>query len=146
MFKTARNNRVESPQLRGRNIAQGAGLTNMARQLGGSFGVALIATFIEKRSWVHRTHLLEHVSVYDPQLRERIDAIMRALIAKGSTAWEAQRQAWRAVEGLVVQQTYLLTYMDAFRIVGIFFLVCIPLLMLFKRRRRGGSGEPISMH
>lgn len=132
--------------LRGKDIAQGAGLTNMARQLGGSFGVALIATYIEKRSWVHRTHLLEHVSVYDPQLRQRVDAIMHALIAKGSTAWEAQRQAWRAIEGVVVQQTYLLTYMDAFRIVGIFFLVCIPLLMLFKRRRRDGRTGPVSMH
>ena len=47
-------------------IAQGAGLTNMMRQLGGSFGVALMTTFITKRSWTHRNHLLRYVSIYDP--------------------------------------------------------------------------------
>jgi hypothetical protein len=47
-----------------------------------------------------------------------------------------------ALEGTVVRQTFLLTYMDAFRIVGIFFL--IPLLLLFKRSR--GGPVPVSVH
>ena len=34
--------------LRGPAIAQGAGLTNMMRQLGGSFGVALITTYVDE--------------------------------------------------------------------------------------------------
>jgi MFS transporter, DHA2 family, multidrug resistance protein len=130
--------------LRGRDIAQGAGLTNMMRQLGGSFGVALMATFVEKRSWSHRQSLLEHVSMYDPTVRERINAIVRALLAKGSTLIDAERQAYGALEGIVTKQTFLLTYMDAFRIVGFFFLCCIPLLLLFKRTR--GAPPPVSVH
>jgi len=131
--------------LRGTDIAQGAGLTNMMRQLGGSFGVALIATFIEKRSWFHRQSLLTHVTVYDAPVRERFEAIVRGLVAKGSPLLEAQRQAYGALEGIVVKQTFLLTYMDAFRVVGVFFLCCIPLLLLF-RRRRGGAPVPAGMH
>jgi len=130
--------------LRGKDIAQGAGLTNMMRQLGGSFGVALIATFVEKRSWSHRQGLLEHVSIYDPAVRERLNAIVSALLAKGSTLLDAQRQAYGALEGIVTKQTFLLTYMDAFRIVGFFFLCCIPLLLLFKRSR--GTSAPVPMH
>jgi len=124
--------------LRGRDIPQGAGLTNMMRQLGGSFGIALIATYIQHRSASHRQNLLRHVSVYDPALRERMQGLVQALVAKGSTLFEARRQATAAIEGLVTRQTFLLTYMDAFRIVGVFFLACIPLLLLFKRGRRGG--------
>jgi DHA2 family multidrug resistance protein len=45
----------------------------------------------------------------------------------------------------VVKQTFLLTYMDAFRIVGVFFLCCIPMLLLFKRRS-GAAPAPVSMH
>jgi len=131
--------------LRGKDIAQGAGLTNMMRQLGGSFGVALIATYVEKRSWAHRQSLLAHVSIYEPTVRERLNAIVQALMAKGSTLVEAQRQAYGALEGIVAKQTFLLTYMDAFRIVGVFFLLCIPLLLLFKRRR-GGGPIPAGMH
>jgi DHA2 family multidrug resistance protein len=133
--------------LRGKDIAQGAGLTNMMRQLGGSFGVALIATYVQKRSWAHRQTLLEHVSIYDPALRERIYGVIQGLLAKGSTLVEAQRQAYGAIEGMVARQTFLLTYMDAFRIVGIFFLCCIPLLLLFKRRKRGAPpSEPVLAH
>jgi GAF domain-containing protein len=43
-----------------------------------------------------------------------------------------------------IGQTFLLTYMDAFRVVGIFFLACIPLLLLFKRSR--GGPVPVSVH
>ncbi len=130
--------------LRGKDIPQGAGLTNMMRQLGGSFGVALIATFIQHRSWTHRQNLLAHVSPYDFALRARLQAIVHGLMAKGSTLLEARQQAYGAIEGMVVRQTYLLTYMDAFRVVGIFFLCCIPLLLLFTRGRRAAA--PVSLH
>ena len=131
--------------LRGKDIAQGAGLTNMMRQLGGSFGIALVTTFIQLRSWTHRQSLLSHLSIYDPALQERLQAITGSLMAKGSSFLEAQQQAYAAIEGAVVRQTFLLTYMDAFRIVGIFFLVCIPMLLLFKRRT-GRAAAPVSMH
>jgi DHA2 family multidrug resistance protein len=117
----------------------------MMRQLGGSFGVALVATFIQYRSWTHRSQLIEHVSAYNPELRQRLAAITAGLVAKGSSLYDAQRQAYGAIEGAVLRQTFLLTYMDAFRIVGVFFLVCIPLLLLFKRRK-GEAPAPVSLH
>jgi len=131
--------------LRGKDIAQGAGLTNMMRQLGGSFGVALVATYVQHRSWTHRVDLLSHVSIYDPAVRERLSAITGGLMSRGSDFYQAQQQAYGALEGLVVRQTFLLTYMDAFRVVGVFFLCCIPLLLLFKRRR-GAGPAPAPMH
>jgi len=131
--------------LRGKDIAQGAGLTNMMRQLGGSFGIALVTTFIQHRSWTHRTNLLSHLSPYDPAFQERVQAITSGLMAKGSSFFQAQQQAYGAIEGAVLRQTYLLTYMDAFRMVGVFFLVCIPMLLLFKRRA-GRPAGPVSMH
>jgi DHA2 family multidrug resistance protein len=131
--------------LRGRDIPQGAGLTNMMRQLGGSFGIALVTTFIQYRSWTHRTNLLSHLSPYDPAFQERVQAITGGLMAKGSSLVQAQQQAYASIEGAVIRQTYLLTYMDAFRVVGVFFLVCIPMLLLFKRRA-GRAAAPVSMH
>ncbi|HKV08702.1 MAG TPA: DHA2 family efflux MFS transporter permease subunit, partial [Thermoanaerobaculia bacterium] len=123
--------------LKGKDIAQGAGLTNMMRQLGGSFGIALVATFIQHRSWTHRVNLLSNLSIYDPAVRERLAATTGGLMSRGSDFYDAQRQAYAALEGSVVRQTFLLTYMDAFRVVGVFFLCCIPLLLLFKRKRGG---------
>jgi MFS transporter, DHA2 family, multidrug resistance protein len=132
--------------LRGPNIAQGAGLTNMMRQLGGSFGVALITTYVQKRSWLHRANFLNYLSPYDPAVQQRLQAITQGLIARGATPGAARQQAYAALEGILQQQTFLLTYMDAFRVVGIFFLLCIPLLLLFKRRRRGAPAAAMAMH
>ncbi|HET7453392.1 MAG TPA: MFS transporter, partial [Thermoanaerobaculia bacterium] len=106
----------------------------------GSFGIALIATYIQHRSASHRLNLLTHVSVYDFALRQRLAAITSALLSSGSPLAQAKRQATAAIDGIVTRQTFLLTYMDAFRIVGVFFLLCIPLLLLFKR----GRGKPVS--
>jgi len=107
----------------------------MMRQLGGSLGVAMIATYIENRSWVHRQDLLRHVTPYDFALQQRWHALVHGLTSRGSSLVEAQRQAYGVIEGIVTKQTFLLTYMDAFRLIGIFFLCCLPLLLLFKRSR-----------
>jgi DHA2 family multidrug resistance protein len=121
--------------LRGKDIHQGTGLTGMMRQLGGSFGVAIVATFIEHRAWAHRQDLLRYVTPFDFALQQRLDAIVHGLMTHGSAVAEAQRQAYAAIDGLVTKQAYLLTYMDAFRTIGIFFICCIPLLVLFKKVR-----------
>jgi DHA2 family multidrug resistance protein len=113
-----------------KDVPQGAGLTNMMRQLGGSFGVAIMATFVGKASWAHRTALLEHVQWTSPDVQARLSALAHGFIAQGSPAVVAQQQAYAAMEGIVTRQTLLLTYMEAFRIVGVFFLFCIPLLFL----------------
>jgi MFS transporter, DHA2 family, multidrug resistance protein len=122
--------------LRGKDIHQGTGFTNMMRQLGGSFGVAIMATYVEHRSWFHRQNLLTHVTPYDPALRERLAALTAGFVQKGYSSVEALQRAYQAVEFTVSRQTMLLTYMEAFRVVGIFFLCCLPLLLLFKARAR----------
>jgi DHA2 family multidrug resistance protein len=130
--------------LRGKDIPQGAGLTNMMRQLGGSFGVAIIATYIQQHVWVHRSALLAHLSIYDPAVRERLQAITHGLESSGSAPWTAQQQAYGALEGTLTRQSFLLTYMDAFIVCGVFFLAVIPLLVLFKRGKK--SAAPVPLH
>lgn len=107
----------------------------MMRQLGGSTGVALMATFIQQRNWAHRQNLLTHLTPYDPALRERLAAIVHGFVAQGSTLIEARRRALAAIDAVMSRQALLLTYLDAFRIVGVMFLFCIPLILLFRRPR-----------
>jgi len=121
--------------LRGKDIHQGTGLTGMMRQLGGSFGVAIVATFIEHRAWEHRQDLLRYLTPFDGAFQQRIDTVAHGLIAHGSSAVLAQRQAYAAIEATVTRQAYLLTYLDAFRSIGVFFVACIPLLLLFRAVR-----------
>ncbi len=123
--------------LKGADIAQGTGLTNMARQLGGSFGIAIVATFIERRSWTHRDLLIRHLTPYSTNATEWLHKVTLGFVGRGVPPLAAQQKAFGALEGVVARQTALLTYMDAFRLVGGFFLVCIPLLVLFKKGKGG---------
>ena len=125
--------------LQGPDIAQGSGLTNMMRQLGGSFGVALITTFVQRTAWAHRASLLSHLSPFDPAAQARVEGFTQGLILRGSTPVVARQQAYAALELTVQRQTYLMSYMDAFRIIAVFFLVCVPLVLLFKKDHGGGT-------
>ncbi len=120
--------------LTSRDTHQVTGLSNMTRQLGSSFGVALTATFVQHRIWAHRQDLLRYLTPFDFALRQRLRMIVQGLMGQGSSLPEAQRQAYAAIEGTLTQQTFLLTYMDAFRIIGVIMLCCMPLVLLFKRR------------
>lgn len=123
---------------------QVTGVTNMTRQLGASLGVALTATFVQHRAWAHRQDLLRYVTPFDFALRERLHLIIRGLMGQGASFVAAQNKAYAAIEGTVVKQAFLLTYMDAFRMIGVFLLCCMPLLIFFKRRE--GSAVVAAIH
>ena len=110
------------------------------RQLGGSFGVALMTTLIHLRQGYHRSILLENVNQYDPDFQARFTGIYNNFIAKGYAAVDATAMAYKAIEGAVLKQTYLLSYMDGFWMTGLFFVVSIPLLFLQKIKR----GAPVA--
>jgi DHA2 family multidrug resistance protein len=131
--------------LKGSDVAQGSGLVNMSRQLGGSFGIAAITAFIQRGYWGNRTGLLEHVSIYDPAVQERVGAFTQGFMAKGFSPLQAQLQAHAALELTIAGQAWLLSYMDAFRLMAVFFVCCLPLILLFKRESGGGSG-PVMLH
>lgn len=120
-------------ELKGRDIPQGTGLSNMIRQLGGSFGVALMATFIERRTVFHHSILAAKVNEYNPSAVERISAIAHAFMAKGSDPAAAHQKALALINMTVGRQASLLSYLDTFYLVGFFFLFCIPLLILFRK-------------
>lgn len=121
--------------LRGKEIGQGTGLNNMARQLGGSFGIALITTFLDRRMFFHRTRLIEHINDYNPAFTSKFSAFFHGFLSKGYDTNQATQMAQKAMDGAVMQQTALLSYSDVFWIVGVFFLFVIPLLYLQKFSR-----------
>jgi MFS transporter, DHA2 family, multidrug resistance protein len=125
--------------LANKDIGQGTALTNTVRQLGGSFGIATATTFIASRSAFHFKMLNENVSMYNSTTYERFNALTRMFVSKGSDVYAAQAKALTVLKGTVMKQAMLLTYNDVFLLVGIFFAMCIPLLLLFKTKKKNAS-------
>ena len=118
-----------------KDIPQGTALNNMMRQLGGSFGIAMVNTYLTRRNAVHRTDLVAHVTYGDPVLTARLDSYTRYFEDKGAVLADAQHQALGLVENAVTRQSNVLSFGDAYLLLGTCFLVCLPLLLLTRRKK-----------
>ncbi|MCC6288503.1 MAG: DHA2 family efflux MFS transporter permease subunit [Chitinophagaceae bacterium] len=121
--------------LHGKDIGQGTGLNNMMRQLGGSFGIAIITTLLHVNSAKNRSVLLENVNNYNPNFVQRKEAYIHSFQSKGFTLFDAEQMANRAMEGVITKQTMLVTYNNLYLLVGVFVLCCIPLVYLQKFKK-----------
>ena len=97
-----------------------------------------MTTFIHLKQGAHRVDLLSHINIYDPAFNQRYQALYSGFISRGFPAEQSQSLTYKAIEGIVVKQTFLMTYVDAFLFVGIFFIFCIPLLYL-QRFKKGAK-------
>jgi DHA2 family multidrug resistance protein len=123
-------------------IAPATGLYNLMRQLGGSIGIALSATFVARYGAENRAALSEHVSLYNPTTAARLDAITRSIVARGETFDVARTKAVAALAGAVQQQAAMISFEHVFLIFGLHFLVAIPLIASLRWRKgalRGGA-------
>lgn len=115
-------------------MPQGIAINNMLRQLGGSFGIAFMNTYVARQYALHRTQLLNYVTADSPQAIDRLNQTAGALTGKGINPLQAHQVGLNILDGLVTKQAYVLTYLDAFRIVGIFFVCVLPLMLFVKKR------------
>ena len=129
--------------LKGPEIGQGAAFTGMMRQLGGSFGIAGITTFIANRSELYRSNLVSHLDLNDFDVQQRVAGLKASFMAKGLSPDVALQSAYKVLDFSVTKQATVLSYMDVFLYLGIVFLVCIP-FVLFVRERKG-KGEKIDL-
>jgi len=58
------------------------------------------------------------------------------MLAAGASPWEAPRRALGLLELAIQRQTNLLSYLDAFHLVGVIAAGCVPLILLAGRPRR----------
>ncbi|RDI13128.1 MDR family MFS transporter [Flavobacterium sp. AG291] len=119
--------------LKGKSIGEGAAFTGMMRQLGGSFGIAIISTFITRFTQSHRVTLVSHEQLTDYAVQQRVQQLTAGFMSKGYSLTEATAKAYKAMEGAVIKQATVLSYMDIFLYLGILFLICIPFILLIKR-------------
>lgn len=121
--------------LKGQEIGQGAAFTGMMRQLGGSFGIAAITTFIANASQKYRVNLVSHLDSNDFDVQQRLAGLKASFMAKGMTPDAAMNAAYKMLDLTVTKQATVLSYMDVFLYLGIAFLICIPFILLVKERK-----------
>ncbi len=122
--------------LKGQQIGQGAAFTGMMRQLGGSFGVALITTFMASQNMVHRSVLVSQMAADNPAVQQRIQGMQHNYMAHGMAPDIALKSAYQTLDYMVMKQAAVLSYMDVFLYLGILFLICIPFVLMVKGNKQ----------
>ena len=122
--------------LKGKQIGQGAAFTGMMRQLGGSFGIALITTFMATRNMQHRSDLVSKLDVNNPAVQQRVLGMQHSFMSKGMSPDIALKSAYTSLDYAIGKQASVLSYMDVFMYLGIAFLICIPFVLLVKQKKQ----------
>lgn len=118
-------------------IGNATSVYSLLRNIGGSMGIATITTLVERLGQNHANMLVAHISATDPQSRATYSGIRQLLMAHGSAAATATKQAQAALFGMVQKQAVMLSFLDAFRLLAVIFLLMIPLVWLTKKPPQG---------
>jgi len=123
--------------LEGKEIGEGAALTGMMRQLGGSFGIALISTYLSRQTSIHRINLISHLKADDPAVQNRVSQLADVASKNGLDSLSSRQVAYQLLDKSVTAQASLLSYMDIFLMVATVFIIFVPLTLLFVKKSKG---------
>jgi MFS transporter, DHA2 family, multidrug resistance protein len=118
--------------LKNEQMGNATGIFNLMRNLGGSVGIAMVATLLGRGAQAHQAAMSAHLSASDPVFVER-----QAALAHGLTPALGHGAAGTAANGILygqlLQQSALGAYIDNFRMLAILCFLCLPFLFLFKK-------------
>jgi len=119
-----------------------AGLYNMARNLGGSIGLAVLGTFIDRRNALHEDVIGSTVSANAQLTQDRVAMGAAGHLAEVGDYAHAKLQAIAEIALQIQQQALVMTFSETFYVLGIALLACIPLALLIKTPRPGAAAAP----
>ncbi|MDZ3991890.1 MDR family MFS transporter [Pseudomonas sp. Teo4] len=120
-----------------------AGLFNMARNLGGSVGLALLGTFLDRRTATHDDVLRESVTAASATGQAHIASLQEMFVSHHLDAATAHLQALTSFAEQIRLQAVVMTYIDTFQALALTLLICMPLAFLL---RKALPGAPVTGH
>jgi DHA2 family multidrug resistance protein len=108
-------------------------LFNLLRNLGGSIGIAGVTTLTARYQQVHTNVLGAHVSQYSGQTQALMSNLQAQMTTRSADSTAATHQSYAALFGMIQRQATILSYVDVFRLLGVIFLLMLPLVLLMKK-------------
>jgi len=114
-------------------------LTNLARNQGGSFGIAFVTTVLARRTQFHQAVLVSHNTPFDERYRQFLATLTRYFSEHGFTHADAAVHAQAQAFQLLQRQATLLAFLDCFHLLGWVVIMGVPLVFLIKKFSSGGG-------
>jgi len=123
-----------------------SGLTNLARNIGGSVGTASVVTILARRQQFHQERLGAWISQNSAALQNQLDRMGHYLMehgGKASSLMQGKALAQGNLYGQLLRQASMLAYLDVIKVLALAMLFLIPLVFLMKKPPKAKGGAPI---
>ena len=127
-------------------LPRASSLLNVLRQVMGSLGTAMLATFVQNRTPIHFAHLAEQATVFSPAATF-VTQTTRALLARGFAPATAHMLALRILALQIQSQATVMAFDDAYLLASAIASLSIIIAICLRGRpkviqERGRVGEP----
>jgi DHA2 family multidrug resistance protein len=119
------------------DVADGSGLFNVARNLGGSIGLAFVGVWIDRRFVFHGEQMTARLSANSLAAQEKLGALTQHLLSQTGDPAAAHARALALIAGEIQRQAMIVSYADCFWAIGVALAAVIP-LAFFAKHRPGG--------
>jgi DHA2 family multidrug resistance protein len=136
-------NQVAFASLKKNELQQGSGLLSLSRQLGGSFGIALLATFVQQHIQYHRADMLTNFQASNNVFIDRFNGLTSMLASHGVSAVDGQTAAFGLLNQTLMQQSMTMSYNDAFMLMLIVNMITLPAVLLLRKPKAAVHVESV---
>lgn len=119
-------------------------LFNLMRNIGGGVGIAMTGTYLARHRQVVAAALGENISAYDPQTQSTLSQLVQGMVSTGVDVGTATERAYAMLHGMLLRQASMVSFVAVFRLLGVLFLIMLPLVLLMQRPSKGSA--PASAH
>jgi DHA2 family multidrug resistance protein len=109
-------------------------LVNLARNIGGSVGISLVTTFLDRRTQFHQNHLAARMTEFNHKFMGTVSGLSHWFSAH-TPGPAADQRAYGLVYQMLRQQAGMLAYVDCYFVLSILFALMIPFVFLLKPTR-----------
>jgi len=114
---------------------------NLVRNLGGSFGVAITSTLLNRRTQFHQARLVEKLSPFDPIYAFQAQQGANALASGGIDPTQAGQGSLGVIYSHLLRQASMLGFNDVFFLLTIMIALLLPLILLMRQHHSLKSGS-----
>jgi DHA2 family multidrug resistance protein len=123
---------------------QASALINLARNLGGSVGIAISTTLLSRYAQINQNALSAHMTATSPAFQESLRHAAHNLVTQGVSSVGAGSAALQMLYLQLLRQSSMLAYIAVFRFMAVACLLTLPLVFLLKPNRP--KEPPVSVH
>jgi DHA2 family multidrug resistance protein len=124
---------------------QVSGLSNFARNIGGSIGTSLLTTFLARQNQIHQNNFAAHTGQSNVNFQQLLNGSKATFMAQGFDAVTSTQKAWTQAYQMVEAQANALSFVNSFWIMSLVVL-CLTPLPFIMRRPRPGQTRPETAH